>query len=104
MRAAFASAVALSLACPAVPGAAPAHAADLPAQSRLGAIFAEPGPAVVAVERRELPMPWPEIGVALSVPGYYGRITDFTYSNYYGTSPVTIYERLPYACGFYGYC
>jgi hypothetical protein len=38
------------------------------------------------------------------VPGYYGGAGDFAYRNYYGTSPIAIFSRLPYACGFHGYC
>ncbi len=44
------------------------------------------------------------VGTALKLPGYYGRPSDFEYRNYYGTSPVAIYSRLPYACGFVGLC
>jgi len=79
----------------------PLHAADLEGRSRLGAVFAAPVAPVVVVEEapralRAFPSP--------KVPGYYGSAGDFQYRNYYGTSPVTIFSRLPYACGFHGYC
>jgi hypothetical protein len=83
--------------------AAPVAAADLraaPAPSRLGAVFAAP-PAATLVETYEAPviaLPAPR------VPGYYGGAGDFAYRNYYGTSAVAIFSRLPYACGFHGYC
>lgn len=79
-----------------------ARAADLPAHSRLGAVFAEPE-VVVA---RPAPVPletMPRIMIA-PLPGYYGDINSFAYRSYYGTSPVEIFGRLPYACGLYGYC
>jgi hypothetical protein len=96
--------VRLALAC-ALWGIAaePVAAADLraaPAPSRLGAVFAAPAAATL-VETYEAPvlaLPAPR------VPGYYGRAGDFAHRNYYGTSPVAIFSRLPYACGFHGYC
>ena len=86
-------------------------AADLARQSRIGAIFADqPPPRYVRVERDA-----PSRDAALVVvealypiqprlPGYYGSPRDFEYRNYYGTSPVTIFSRLPYACGFVASC
>ena len=83
-----------------------AEAADFAAYatgpSRLGAIFAAPGPSPIAVVN-EMPLVLPIIP-SRTVPGYYGRAGDFSYRNYYGTSPVAIFSRLPYACGFHGYC
>lgn len=96
-------------ACLVLLGGPTAFAADLAAQSRLGAVFAEP-PARVTYGR-----PVPSDDNVLRVvetiyplqsrlPGYYGRPGDFAYRNYYGTSPVTIFSRLPYACRFVGSC
>jgi hypothetical protein len=80
-----------------------AFAADLPAQTRLGAIFAEtyeprPAPERVYVQGRFAP----EIDVRPLVNGYYGKPGSYDYRPYYGSSDA--YTRLPYACGFYGYC
>ena len=46
----------------------------------------------------------PEIDIRPLVNGYYGKPKSFRYRSYYGTSPDTIFSRLPYACGEYGYC
>jgi hypothetical protein len=88
-----------------------AGAADLPTQSRLGRIFAEP--AEVQVE-------------AVTSRGYSGPIIPYTYlpnpvwnrgiynygsswswyypGPYYGGPYVSYVFRLPYVCGLYGYC
>lgn len=80
--------------------AVPGRAADLPAHSKIGRIFAEPA------ERRaeKAPPQGQRTDLVLSLPGYYGRTNSFTYSNYYGSSLLDIYGRLPYACGLVGYC
>ena len=40
-----------------------------------------------------------------TIPGYYGRPGSFDYQGpYYGGPQVPYYNRLPYACGVYGYC
>ncbi|ABD87369.1 hypothetical protein [Rhodopseudomonas palustris] len=88
----------------AMPLAQPAPAADLAGHSRLGAVFAEPvrprrHAEPVVVEARD-----PQLGIALSLPGYYGKLNSFQYNNYYGTSLIDIYGRLPYSCGLVGYC
>lgn len=86
--------------------AAQAVAADLgayvPAQSRLGAVFAAPAPPPIAVVD-EMPFVLPLIP-SRTLPGTYGHAGDFAYRNYYSTSPVAIFSRLPYACGIHGYC
>lgn len=83
----------------------PALAADLAVQPRPGQIFAEdfhePAPARAPIAPPLIPV-W--VSNSPRVPGYYGRAGDFHYNNYYGTSPFTIYSRLPYACGFVGLC
>jgi hypothetical protein len=90
----------------------PAVAADLATQSRLGAVFAEPtvAPRVVVVRpvRDEAPIipynllpnpPWNRGNY------YYGSSWDFYYPGpYYGGPYDTDGARLPYVCGFYGYC
>ena len=89
-----------------------AYAADLPAQTRLGAIFAEPAHSRVHVSRArdsdETFLPEirfaPEVDLRPLVTGYYGKPKSYDYRPYYGTSPERIFERLPYACGTYGYC
>lgn len=86
-----------------------AHAADLPAQSRLGAIFVEqpaPRPRVdtgIAIDAPIIVFA-PQVDIPPLVNGYYGKPNSYRYDNYYGTSAWTIYSRLPYACGFVGYC
>jgi hypothetical protein len=40
-----------------------------------------------------------------TIPGYYGRAFDYDYQGpYYGGPYVPYWNRLPYACGVYGYC
>jgi hypothetical protein len=40
-----------------------------------------------------------------ALPGYYGRAFDYDYLGpYYGGPYVNYWNRLPYACGVYGYC
>uniref|UniRef100_Q07QC8 Uncharacterized protein n=1 Tax=Rhodopseudomonas palustris (strain BisA53) TaxID=316055 RepID=Q07QC8_RHOP5 len=80
--------------------AVPVRAADLAAHSKIGRIFAEP----VDVRRAKEPPPPQRYDLVLSLPGYYGRPNSFMYTNYYGSSLVDIYGRLPYFCGLYGYC
>lgn len=83
-----------------------ANAADLPARTRLGLVFADPA------ESRPGAFQTTDISAAIvarlmispPVPGYYGKPSDFDYSPYYGGSSDTFYDRLPYACGRYGYC
>ena len=88
-----------------------ANAADLPTQSRLGAIFAEPAEARPYADRsREysapvigynlLPIfPWDRGGY------YYGSPWSYYYPGPYYGGPYTAYgARLPYVCGLYGYC
>ena len=39
------------------------------------------------------------------LPGYYGSIHSYEYQGpYYGGPYVPYWDRLPYACGVYGYC
>lgn len=90
-----------------------ALAADLSTQSRLGAVFADPAPArrgVVVVQpvREEAPIipynllpnpPWNR--------GNYNYGSSWSYyypGPYYGGPYDTDGARLPYVCGFYGYC
>ena len=40
-----------------------------------------------------------------ALPGYYGRAFSYDYQGpYYGGPYVSYWNRLPYACGVYGYC
>jgi hypothetical protein len=88
-----------------------ANAADLPTQSRLGAIFAEPHEARPYADRSVeysapvirynlLPIfPWARGGY------YYGSPWSYYYPGpYYGGPYYTDGARLPYVCGLYGYC
>ena len=87
----------------------PAGAADLPVQSRLGAVFADPPPAyqtpVTAYGAYAYTTVYaPPVDIPPLVAGYYGKPNSYFYSPYYGESQVWNFNRLPYACGFYGYC
>ena len=83
-----------------------ASAADLPAQSRLGAVFAEPDAAPAYGYRTSgyWAVYAPPVDIPPLVAGYYGKPNSYFYSPYYGGSSYGIYNRLPYACGFHGYC
>jgi hypothetical protein len=92
-----------------LPLAAPARAADLPMHSKIGRIFAEPPPPSRARPRSlEMATGWPvyapEVDIPPIVHGYYGKPNSYLYQSYYGTDPGLIFGRLPYACGWYGYC
>jgi len=87
-----------------------ASAADLPVQSRLGAIFAEPAEIGTRADgKREysapmiaynrLPNPiWARGGY------YYGSPWSYDSGPYYRGASVFDGGRLPYVCGLYGYC
>ena len=97
-------------------GATTADAADLSTQSRLGAVFADPvvvtrRPVVVAKVRDEAPIipynllpnpPWNRGTYN------YGSSWSFYYPGPYYGGPYANSGwdggRLPYVCGFYGYC
>ncbi len=85
-----------------------AAGADLPAQSRLGAVFAEPAPTrLPAYGYRSYgyrTVYAPEVDIPPLVAGYYGKPNSYTYRPYYGAPLDYNFARLPYACGFYGYC
>jgi hypothetical protein len=88
-----------------------ANAADLPVQSRLGAIFAEPDQPPPAAYR-SVQYPAPIIAyTALPNPPwnrgnyYYGSSWSYYYPGpYYGGPYYGDGARLPYVCGLYGYC
>lgn len=83
-----------------------AGAADLPAQSRLGAVFAEPAPVpVYSYQNYDFTAVYaPPVNIPPLVAGYYGKPNSYYYAPYYGGTNWGIYNRLPYACGWYGYC
>ena len=78
------------------------EAADLPAQTRLGAVFAD-GPARHVKYRKFeyeiITLPWAAISPRIA--GYYGTGGDFSYRSYYGTSFYAIWSRPPYSCAWY---
>jgi hypothetical protein len=92
--------------------ATPACAADLPAQSQIGKIFSDQpvrtrrdaappqGYSAPIIGYNVLPSPpWARGGY------YYGSpFSYFDSGPYYGGSYVSPIVRLPYVCGFYGYC
>jgi hypothetical protein len=87
-----------------------ASAADLPAHTKLGAVFAKPSaPPLREVDGPDYPLIWyaPRIDVRPIVGGYYGNPGSYYYRPYYeseATALTDAYARLPYACGFFGYC
>jgi len=90
-----------------------AGAADLPTQSRLGRIFAEPAEARVeipAVRAREYVgpiIPYSNLPNPVWNRGMYNYGSSWSWYNpgpYYGGPYVSYVFRLPYVCGLYGYC
>ena len=88
-----------------------AGAADLPAHSRLGAIFAEPAEGRVdAVRSREYfgpIIPYTLLPDPVWNRGVYNYGSSWSWYNpgpYYGGPYVSYVVRLPYVCGLYGYC
>jgi hypothetical protein len=85
-----------------------ASAADLPVQSRLGAVFADPPvvqtPVTAYGAYAYTTLYAPPVEIRPLVAGYYGKPNSYFYSPYYGESQVWNFARLPYACGFHGYC
>jgi hypothetical protein len=82
-------------------------AADLPAHSRLGAIFAEPREADPS---REFSAPIIPFNLLPNPPWNHGRYNYGSSWAYYDPGPYydgsygTFGGRLPYVCGLYGYC
>jgi len=103
------SSLAAIAACAALLAAPSAGAADLAAGSRIGAIFAEPPERIVlpphyaGYEANNIASQT-IFALQRRIPGYYGGAWDFYYQPYYGTSPVTIFERDPYFCTTFGRC
>ena len=93
-------------------GAGAVAAADLPPNTRLGAVFAKPRVAVaphVEVYTYDYPIGAfaPQVYIPPLVNGYYGKPNSFYYRSYYeseGAALADAYIRLPYACSFHGYC
>jgi hypothetical protein len=88
-----------------------AGAADLPTQSRLGAIFAEPveAPRIVyqTVEREAPIIPYNLLPNPPWNRGNYNYGSSWSWyypGPYYGGPYYTDGARLPYVCGLYGYC
>jgi hypothetical protein len=83
------------------------RAADLAVPSRLGAVFAEPVAAPRYEQHAASGPVWtyaPEVDIPPLVNGYYGKPNSYYYKPYYGSSYFDWGGRLPYACGWYGYC
>jgi hypothetical protein len=86
-----------------------AGAADLPGQSPLGAVFADPppvqAPAAYAYQANGYVTVYaPPVDIPPLVAGYYGKPNSYYYRPYYGAPLDHTFARLPYACGFHGYC
>jgi hypothetical protein len=91
--------------------AATASAADLPTQSRLGAIFAEPAEVRADVYRETVDsapiIPFNLLPNPLWNRGVYNYGSSWSYyypGPYYGGPYISYAVRLPYVCGLYGYC
>jgi hypothetical protein len=92
-------------------GGMTASAADLPKQSPLGAIFAEPAEVhPTAYRSREVSAPIIAFNLLpdpLWNRGVYNYGSSWSYyypGAYYGGPYVSYAVRLPYVCGLYGYC
>jgi hypothetical protein len=93
-----------------------AQAADLPVQSRLGAIFAEPSEVRVLRNREReyservigfnlVPvLPWNRGGYYYGSPWSYYYGGPYYGGAYDGGAYSSYATRLPYVCGLYGYC
>jgi hypothetical protein len=95
--------------------AGPAFAADLPnARDGVTAYRKAPPPYGRQVQVEEdpdvlftphLPPLTPVMPGSATLPGYYGSIHSYEYQGpYYGSPKLDYWNRLPYACGVYGYC
>jgi hypothetical protein len=93
-------------------GATTVAAADLPPNTKLGAVFAKPrvtAPPAVDVYTYDYPLGVfaPQVDIPPLVNGYYGKPNSYYYRSYYGSEGGALadaYLRLPYACSFHGYC
>jgi hypothetical protein len=89
-----------------------ASAADLPARSQLGVIFAEPAevPPPIVYHSVEIPAPiitYTNLPDPLWNRGTYNYGSSWSWYNpgpYYGGPYYGDGARLPYVCGLYGYC
>ncbi len=81
-----------------------------PAPYRRGVVVVEEPEALFTPSSGYIPYIPPVVGTPLlpgssALPGYYGRAFDYDYQGaYYGGPYVKYWNRLPYACGVYGYC
>ena len=82
------------------------RAADLPARSRLGAVFAEASEAAAPTDGTyDAPVVYAPLVARRALGGdSYGGPNSYDYTPYYGSSFGAWAYRLPYACGFHGYC
>ncbi|MGY4160056.1 3D (Asp-Asp-Asp) domain-containing protein [Bradyrhizobium sp. USDA 4461] len=80
-----------------------------------GPAYVRRGRQLVVVEPKVIPLnsePYipfvrgePLLPGSSSLPGYYGNSRSYRYLGpYYGGAYVDYWDRLPYACGVYGYC
>jgi hypothetical protein len=91
-----------------------ADAADMPGQSQIGAIFAEPADGVAPAAPPARPSGLPSarvivytLGNGLLARGGYNYDSPFSYyynGPYYGGPYASDGPRLPYVCGLVGYC
>jgi hypothetical protein len=81
-----------------------------PPAYRRGVVVVEEPEVLFTPSSGYIPYVPPVVGTPLlpgasALPGYYGRAFDYDYRGpYYGGPYVKYWNRLPYACGVYGYC
>ncbi|MFL6792847.1 MAG: hypothetical protein ACJ8EE_16930 [Bradyrhizobium sp.] len=81
-----------------------------PPAYRRGVVVVEEPEVLFTPSSGYVPYIPPVVGTPLlpgssTLPGYYGRAFDYDYQGpYYGGPYVDYWNRLPYACGVYGYC
>jgi hypothetical protein len=81
-----------------------------PPDYRRGVVVVEEPEVLFTPSSGYVPYIPPVVGTPLlpgssTLPGYYGRAFDYDYQGpYYGGPYVDYWNRLPYACGVYGYC
>jgi hypothetical protein len=79
----------------------PSHRPPVVAVEEPGALFAPFAGVLHYIPLIDKPL----LPGSSTISGYYGGPASYEYQGpYYGDSPVSYWNRLPYACGVYGYC
>lgn len=87
---------------------APAAAPRYVRRGRALVVVEEEGPGVLLAPMAAYAprlFNWPLLPGSATLPGYYGTSHSYSYDGpYYGGPYEPYWDRLPYACGVYGYC